>query len=201
MANLKNISVGGVSYGLGLTLNEIKSGIGFDSLQQKLKAGAGIAIEADGTIKTTLDTDVFKIVEALPTQPEAGNENKIHVAPNAAGEGQNVYNEYIWANGKWEEVGSFKADVDLSDYAKTADVVLKAGYIAYSQTEKDKLAGIAENANNYVHPESHPASMIVEAANKRFMKDAERTKLEGISESANKVSFNVNGETLEIVVE
>lgn len=200
MANLKNISVGGVSYGLGLTLDEIKSGIGFDSLQQKLKAGAGIAIEADGTIKTTLDTDVFKIVEALPTQPEAGNENKIHVAPNAAGEGQNVYNEYIWAGSKWEEVGSFKADVDLSDYAKTADVVLKDGYIAFSQTEKDKLAGIAENANNYVHPESHPASMIVEAADKRFMKDAERTKLEGISEGANKVTFNVEGETLNIVV-
>lgn len=200
MANLKNINVGGVNYGLGLTIEEIKTGIGFDNLQKKLAAGAGIDIAEDGTIKTTLDTDVFKIVESLPTQPEAGNENKIHVAPNPGGAGQNVYNEYIWDGSKWEEVGSFKADVDLSDYAKTADVVLKEGYTAYSQEEKDKLAGIAENANNYVHPESHPASMITEEAGKRFMKDDERTKLEGISAEANKVTFTVEGETLNIVV-
>lgn len=200
MANLKNINVGGVNYGLGLTIEEIKTGIGFDNLQKKLAAGAGIDIAEDGTIKTTLDTDVFKIVESLPTQPEAGNENKIHVAPNPGGAGQNVYNEYIWDGSKWEEVGSFKADVDLSDYAKTADVVLKEGYTAYSQEEKDKLAGIAENANNYVHPESHPASMITEEAGKRFMKDDERTKLEAISAEANKVTFTVEGETLNIVV-
>ena len=30
----------------------------------------------------------------------------------------------------------------------------------YTTSEKDKLAGIAEGANNYVHPSTHPASMI-----------------------------------------
>ncbi|WMJ90617.1 pyocin knob domain-containing protein [Anaerocolumna sp. MB42-C2] len=30
----------------------------------------------------------------------------------------------------------------------------------YTATEKNKLAGIAEKANNYVHPSTHPASMI-----------------------------------------
>ncbi len=38
----------------------------------------------------------------------------------------------------------------------------------------------------YAHPSTHPASMIVEAANKRFMTDAERTKLTGIATGANK---------------
>lgn len=168
MANLKNINVGGVNYGLGLTIEEIKTGIDFENLQKKLTAGAGIAIEADGTIKTTLDTDVFKVVESLPEQPEAGNENKIHVAPNPAGTGQNIYNEYIWADGKWEEVGSFKADVDLTGYVKKTDQI--------------------------------SASLITEVADKKFMKDAERTKLEGISAEANKVTFTVEGDTLNIVV-
>lgn len=40
--------------------------------------------------------------------------------------------------------------IDLSPYAKSADVestyVKKEGYVEYTQTEKDKLAGIAENA-------------------------------------------------------
>ena len=30
----------------------------------------------------------------------------------------------------------------------------------YTTTEKNKLAGVAENANNYTHPATHPASMI-----------------------------------------
>ena len=47
----------------------------------------------------------------------------------------------------------------------------------YTTVEKNKLAGVATGANNYSHPASHPASIITEAVNKRFMTDAERTKL------------------------
>ena len=35
----------------------------------------------------------------------------------------------------------------------------------YTSAEKQKLAGIAEGANNYVHPSTHPASMITGLAN------------------------------------
>lgn len=41
-------------------------------------------------------------------------------------------------------------------------------------------------ANRYVHPLTHPASMISEEVNKRFMTDTERTKLANIQEGANK---------------
>lgn len=46
----------------------------------------------------------------------------------------------------------------------------------FTNVEKEKLAGIAENANNYTHPANHPATMITEDATHRFMTDAERTK-------------------------
>ena len=42
--------------------------------------------------------------------------------------------------------------------------------------ERNKLTSIADNANNYVHPSTHPASIIVEDANKRFVTDAEKLK-------------------------
>ena len=45
---------------------------------------------------------------------------------------------------------------------------------AYTATEKTKLAGIANNANNYSHPASHPASMITQDASNRFVTDAEK---------------------------
>lgn len=37
--------------------------------------------------------------------------------------------------------------------------------------DKAKLDGIANNANNYTHPSSHPASMITQDANNRFLTD------------------------------
>ena len=56
----------------------------------------------------------------------------------------------------------------------------------YTDEEKAKLAGIEDNANNYVHPENHPASMITETENLKVMTAAERTKLAGIEEGANR---------------
>ena len=45
-----------------------------------------------------------------------------------------------------------------------------------SSTDKTKLNGIAAGANNYVHPANHPASIITQNANNRFVTDAEKTK-------------------------
>ena len=45
----------------------------------------------------------------------------------------------------------------------------------YTTTEKNKLAGIENNANNYIHPENHPSSIITQDANNRFVSDVEKT--------------------------
>lgn len=44
----------------------------------------------------------------------------------------------------------------------------------YTAAEKTKLAGIAAGANNYVHPSSHPGSMITQDATHRFTTDTEK---------------------------
>jgi hypothetical protein len=45
----------------------------------------------------------------------------------------------------------------------------------YSTAEKTKLAGIEAGANKYIHPATHPPSIIVQDANNRFSTDAEKT--------------------------
>lgn len=45
----------------------------------------------------------------------------------------------------------------------------------YTTLEKSKLSGIAEKANNYLHPASHPANMIEQDATHRFVSDNEKT--------------------------
>lgn len=43
-----------------------------------------------------------------------------------------------------------------------------------SATDKLKLDGVADNANNYTHPANHPASIITQDTNNRFVTDAEK---------------------------
>lgn len=59
----------------------------------------------------------------------------------------------------------------------------------YTTTEKNKLAGIEPGANNYVHPSTHNADMIIEDTTHRFVTDTERTKLAGIADNANNYSL------------
>ncbi|MFC6038435.1 hypothetical protein ACFPYN_03100 [Paenisporosarcina macmurdoensis] len=62
--------------------------------------------------------------------------------------------------------------------------ILDAISAAFTTAMETKLIGIATNANNYVHPSSHPPSMIVQDASNRFMTDAERSKLAGVATGA-----------------
>lgn len=64
----------------------------------------------------------------------------------------------------------------------------------YTTVEKNKLAGVATGANNYSHPATHPASIITEAVNKRFMTDAERATLKDIAAKIDNGMVEVHGE-------
>lgn len=44
-----------------------------------------------------------------------------------------------------------------------------------SKEDKTKLNGVAKNANNYIHPEKHPATIIAEDATHKFITESERT--------------------------
>lgn len=46
----------------------------------------------------------------------------------------------------------------------------------YTDEEKQKLAGIEEGANKYIHPATHSANMIVETSSKRFVSDVEKAE-------------------------
>ncbi|MEK8131240.1 hypothetical protein WMW72_25360 [Paenibacillus filicis] len=71
------------------------------------------------------------------------------------------------------DIADLNGNMDTLD----AEVVKKASASADGRMSKEdfaKLAGIAAGANNYVHPATHPASVIVQDANNRFVTDAEK---------------------------
>lgn len=86
--------------------------------QDKLTAGSGIKIE-NNTISSTLDVQLYKIVESLPSQDiEPG---KIYLVLSEISTESNKYTEYVYVNGEWEIMGSYTANVDLSGYLTKTD--------------------------------------------------------------------------------
>lgn len=82
----------------------------------------GVAsLDQNGSVPTeqlgNIDTNLFIIVDQLPE--EDIKDGKIYcIRDTSSTDEQNVYIEYAYLNNKWEEVGRFKADPDLSNYAK-----------------------------------------------------------------------------------
>lgn len=68
-----------------------------------------------------VDTQIVLVVDALPT--ENIKSNKIYLVKNTASEDtENIYTEYVYINNKWEELGKYKPEVDLSEYVKSNEI-------------------------------------------------------------------------------
>lgn len=64
-----------------------------------------------------INTDLFIVVSELPT--EDIKEGKIYCIKDTSSAAQdNGYIEYAYINNKWEKVGEFQAEPDLSGYAR-----------------------------------------------------------------------------------
>ena len=105
------------------------------SKQDVLTAGAGIVIDDNNTISVNLDTNIFKAVSVLPEAPASGDEKKIHLVPSDYSESGNAYDEYIYVDGSWEKIGSFRPTVDLSEYAEKSYVDSKVASLEAKNTE------------------------------------------------------------------
>ena len=67
-----------------------------------------------------LDTVVAMVVTELPTTDI--KTNKIYLVKDSTTEGD-LYQEYLYIDGKWEKIGTHKQEVDLTDYAKKSEAV------------------------------------------------------------------------------
>ena len=67
-----------------------------------------------------LDTVVAIVVTQLPTTDI--KTNKIYLVKDSTTEGD-LYQEYLYVDGKWEKIGTHKYEVDLTDYVRKEDAV------------------------------------------------------------------------------
>lgn len=100
--------------------------------QAKLTAGTGIEITGENVINVTLDTNIYQVVESLPDSDI--NPNKIYLVLNSESGESDLYIEYLYVNNKWEKIGEYKADVDLTPYLKSSEA-------ASTYATKQELSG------------------------------------------------------------
>lgn len=119
-------------YGIkdGMTATEVAAAIstaiaGTDHLSR-------VMVDSTGDIDTAAD----------------GAEKKIYMVKNASGEAGNLYSEYMVINGKLEKVGDWK--VDLSSYAKTADVTKAINEAVAGLIQLDDLSIAVTGAGNVI---------------------------------------------------
>lgn len=124
--------------------------------QDGVLAGEIDALEASVYTKQQTDNAIAAAIaavdhlsrEIVETLPETANENVIYMVRREGGTGQDVYNEYMYINGVWEIIGD--TSVDLTDYAKTEDILVKSVSSDFTVTEDGQLtfkAGAAPEIN------------------------------------------------------
>lgn len=71
------------------------------------------------------ESSPFKVVEQLPTSPSESDKNKLHLVKDDSvdeNNSNNIFNEFIYVNGKWELLGQITLNVDLSNYPTFNDI-------------------------------------------------------------------------------
>lgn len=143
--------------------------------QDKLTAGSGIKIEND-TISSTLDVQLYKIVDSLPTQDvEPG---KIYLVLSEISTESNKYTEYVYVNNEWEIMGSYTANVDLSGYLTKTDAAStyqpKGNYAL-----KTEIPDVSTKADtSYVNTQ-------IQTVNTEINKKANKADLHAVATSGN----------------
>lgn len=112
----------------------------------------GVAsLDQNGSVPTeqlgNIDTNLFIIVDQLPE--EDIKDGKIYcVRDTSSTDEQNVYIEYAYLNNKWEEIGRFKADPDLSGYAKLSGATFTGAIVSRGWLKV--IGGIQPNDDRYL---------------------------------------------------
>ena len=100
-----------------------------------------------------ISTDLFIVVSELPT--EDIKEGKIYCIKDTSSTAQdNGYIEYAYINNKWEKIGQFQAEPDLSYYAKLDDYArfeeIDAGRCYFGDVQVNTIYAGDDADNNQV---------------------------------------------------
>lgn len=104
-----------------------------------------------------IKTGIFSIVTELPTNDI--DKDKVYLVPSTETDNENRFSEYIYTDNGWEKLGTFTAEIDLSNYVQKTDVVTDTTNGLMLASDKVKLDAF-EEAEQYTKAPNLPDSVI-----------------------------------------
>lgn len=95
----------------------------FEKLKQFTQNGKGSVVTPTANMhianKQYVDNEIakFNFIKVVDVLPETGLPNKIYFVPKSDTQTQDLFDEYVWVDGKWEWVTTKQLEVDLTPYA------------------------------------------------------------------------------------
>lgn len=110
-----------ITDGRGVNWTEIEKSnarnrMGVPSVNELNTALAEAKLYTDNELATF---DFIKVVDSLPIE---GLSNKIYFVPKQNPNTNDLFDEYVWINGKWEFITTKQIEIDLTEYAKNSDL-------------------------------------------------------------------------------
>ena len=126
------------------------------------------------------DSDWSNLLDITEIQGEAGRsvelqKDSTHIRWRNTGESE--WNNLIAIAEIKGDPSNVPGPTGTTDFAALSNKPTQLADI--NSTEGSKLAGIDEEANNYIHPENHSPSIITQDTNNRFVTDAEKSAWNG----------------------
>ncbi len=124
------------------------------------------------------------VVNVLPT---TGKSSTMYLLPSdESTESNNIYDEYIWVNNKFEKIGSTKTTIDLSEYVKQTEMNTQlANKANVSHTHSISNVTNLQTTLNGKANANHSHDSASSSAN-GFLSKEDKSKLDGIATGANK---------------
>ena len=120
--------------------------------------------EGDYATKDYVEQEIanFDFIKIVTKLPETGLVNRTYFVPKTDTETNDLYDEYMWINDKWELIGTKQIEVDLTDYVKNTDYATtdKAGVVKIKDTQ-----GIGITSTKYLMIKSANSSSIKAGSN------------------------------------
>ena len=132
-----------------------------------------------------LDTVVAMVVTQLPTTDI--KTNKIYLVKDSTTE-SDLYQEYLYVDGKWEKIGTHKQEVDLTDYAKKSEAL---------KSVESTLTGDLVQLNMITVSGMQSDVNITKATRQLagVMSAVDKNKLDGIADGANNYTLPIASAT------
>jgi len=156
-------------------------------------------VESKKADKTYVDTELLKKADKENVYTKTETDSRIQAIIGTAPEALDTLAEIAEALNNDPNFAATITNMLAQKVDKVAGMGLSEAN--FTNEEKTKLSNIEEGANKYIHPSTHPAIMIVETSEKRFVSDIEKAAWNaketpaGAQEKANTAEANAKSYT------